>query len=391
MRTIRSIVALAGLVPVLALTGSAGPALARPAGISSAGARSQDRSASELGSPGFRVAVSRHYGKPVNASGYSVIIVTGRDQVWAFGGTNPGGPSLPVAARWNGRTMIASTLPAGLAGFITEASAPAASDIWAASSYGRYLLHWNGARWALARQWHSGVITDVDAVSARNVWVFGTSPLGTTGTGTWHFNGRSWYQVHGLGATICRASAVSRRDIWGISAGSSGDSVVHYTGRNWHRVRTGRALEGVQLTDILATSPSDVWVLGDTHTDGTVRLVLVHWDGTDWSRLPSSVQAWPGRLAPGPDGSVLISATPTNGAADGLILRATTRGWRPMITLRSPLGSGVSDIALMRSTKSLWASGGVLNRVGGDAVIWEGPARWTPHRAAARWTGSDST
>ncbi len=390
MRTVRSIAALAGLVPVLALTGSAGPALARPAGASSAEARRQDSSAGELSSPGFRVAVSRHYGPRVNASGYSVIVLTGRDQVWAFGGTNPGGPSLPVAARWNGRTMMTSTLPAGLTGFITEASAPSANDIWAASSYSRYLLHWNGVRWSLARQWHSGVITDVDAVSRHDVWVFGTSPLGTAGTGTWHFNGRSWRRARGLGATIYRASAVSRRDIWGISAGAHGNSVLHYTGRTWHRVRTARALDGIQLADILAISSSDVWVLGDTQADGTARLVLVHWDGAEWSRLPSSVQAWPGRLAPGPDGSVLISATPTNGAADGLILRATTRGWRPMITLRSPLGSGVSDIALMRSDKSLWASGGVLNRVGGDAVIWEGQARRTAHRAAARWTASDS-
>src|SRR5215469_17086106 len=64
----------------------------------------------------MRVATIRHYGQPDNASGFSIIIATGARQAWAFGGTNPGGPSMPVAARWNGTTLTPSTLPAGLTG-----------------------------------------------------------------------------------------------------------------------------------------------------------------------------------------------------------------------------------------------------------------------------------
>jgi hypothetical protein len=72
----------------------------------------------------LRVAVARHYGEPGNASGFNVIIATGAGQAWAFGGTNPGGPSTPIAARWNGSTLTASALPGGLTGFINDASAP---------------------------------------------------------------------------------------------------------------------------------------------------------------------------------------------------------------------------------------------------------------------------
>src|SRR5215469_17866301 len=84
-------------------------------------------------SSAFRMAVIRHYGLPGNASGYSVLVVTGSNQAWAFGGTNPGGPSAPVATWWNGDTTATATLQAGLTSFISDASATSSSDIWAVS------------------------------------------------------------------------------------------------------------------------------------------------------------------------------------------------------------------------------------------------------------------
>ena len=68
-------------------------------------------------SSSFRLAVIRHYGLPANASGYSVILTTGPSQAWAFGGTNPGGPSAPVATWWDGDISATATLPGGLTSF----------------------------------------------------------------------------------------------------------------------------------------------------------------------------------------------------------------------------------------------------------------------------------
>ncbi|MFY9887897.1 MAG: hypothetical protein WAK71_06260 [Streptosporangiaceae bacterium] len=378
MRSIRSIAALAGLVPVLALTGSTAPALARPAFAGVAGSPHTVRPAVSLTTSGFRVAARRHYGEPGNASGFSVIVVSGRHQAWAFGGTNPGGTSTPVAERWNGSTVTPSALPAGLTGFINYASAPSAHDIWAASEFGQYVLHWNGAGWHLARRWSSGPITGLTAISPTDVWVFGTTASGVTGTGTWHLDGHQWVRVAGRAAGIYRASAVSRRDIWAISATSKADSILTYNGRSWRRVHTGSVLSGVQLHDILAVSDHDVWVLGDEVSRGRVGLVLAHWNGARWATL-SRLSAWPGLLARGPHGSVLVTATPSNAAAAGLILQAGEYGWGPVITIESQLGSGVSDVALVGKTRSLWATGGVLTRLGGDAVIWQGTLGRTAH------------
>jgi hypothetical protein len=370
MLRIRFTAALAGLVPVLALSGTAAPALARPGAPGGVSVPAQSAPHGSRDTSAFQVAVSRHYGTSANASGYSVIVATGGREAWVFGGTNPGGPSMPVAERWNGRTMTPSALPAGLTGFISDASAPSATDIWAASEYGRYVLHWNGKRWRLAMRWPRGIITGLTAVSASDVWVFGSTASGTPETGTWHFNGRSWRQVRGAAASIYRASAFSRHDIWAIAAGPRTDSIVVYQHGTWRGVRTGRALAGVTLHDVLAISDDSVWVVGDEVSAGSVRLVLAHWNGIRWLTIPTRVHAWPGRLARGPGGSVLITATPAAAAAAGLILQASAHGWRPAITIQSDLGSGVADVAMLRRTRSLLASGAILTRFGGNAVIW---------------------
>ncbi len=369
MLRIRLIAAVAGLVPVLALAGASDSALARPAVPGGSSAPAAPADAVKASTSAFRVIVSRHYGTPGNASGYSVIVATGDHDAWVFGGTNPGGPSRPVAGRWNGRTMTPSALPAGLTGFISDASAPSATDIWAASEYGGYVLHWNGVRWQLAKRWPGGMITGLTAVSVNDVWVFGTTATGLRGTRTWHFNGRSWRRVGGAAASIYRASAVSRRDIWAIAAGPRTDSILRNRGRRWRPARTGRVLAGVMLHEVLAISADSVWVVGDKVSAGSVRLVLAHWNGTGWRRIPTRMRAWPRRLARGPNGTVLITATSAAGSS-GLILQAGIDGWRPAVTIQSDLGSGVAEVAMMRQSRSLLASGGILTRFGGNAVIW---------------------
>ncbi|HEY7323838.1 MAG TPA: hypothetical protein VH520_03340 [Streptosporangiaceae bacterium] len=326
-------------------------------------------------SSAFRMMVIRHYGLPANASGYSVILVTGSQQAWAFGGTNPGGPSAPVAALWNGATTVTSSLPTGLTSFISDASATSSSDVWAASQYGRYLLHFDGVRWQVARRWQQGQITGVTAVTPTDVWVFGTSADGTSAIGTWHYDGAAWQRVPGLAGSIVRASAITASDIWAIAASPATYSVLRFDGMHWQQIPTGSALNSVHVRDILAISGSDVWVLGDkTDGSGGVRLVLLHWNGAGWSSLLTPVNAWAGRLAAGPDRTVLVTATPADSSASGLIVQASATGGRLVITPRSWLSAGgISDVALAgRAARSLWVSGAVLTRIGGDAVIWSG-------------------
>lgn len=381
MHWIRPSMFLAGLLPALVLTGSASAVIALVPAGSAVGSPVHARQA-RTSRASARVLSSAHYGHATNASGFSAVVTTPRGAAWAFGGTNPGGSSSPVAERWNGHSLIPAQLPAGLSGFLTDASAPGAADIWAASRYGGYILHWDGIGWRLARRWTGGDITGVTAISQHDVWVFGATVNDLTGTGTWHFNGRSWSEATaGAAPFVYRASAVSRRDIWAIATKRGRFFVARYDGRRWRQVRTGGTLAGVQLSDILAVSSHDVWAVGNRATShGGTRLVLAHYNGTRWVRIPTHLRAWAGRLAPGASGDVLMTATPVNSGAAGMVLRASAAGLRPAVLVQSSLGCGVSDVALDRQTSTVLASGGILTRLGGNAVVWGLPAGRAAHR-----------
>ena len=113
---------------------------------------------------GWQIAAKAHYGASANASGYSAVVVLAKNDAWAFGGTNPGGPSTPTAVRWNGARWQPSSLPAGLNGFIVAAAASSASNVWAVGD--GYVLRWNGVRWGVAKTWNNNPeITSVAVIS----------------------------------------------------------------------------------------------------------------------------------------------------------------------------------------------------------------------------------
>jgi hypothetical protein len=359
---------VAGLAPVVALGAFASATTGgRPPAVTSSVSQ---------------VAFPRHYGGTGNASGYSAIVVTGRHSAWVFGGTNPGGPSSPVAARWNGTTLVSSALPGGLTGFIGAASASSPDNVWAVSFYGRYALRWNGRTWQVARRWATGQLTGVLAVSRRDVWVFGSPSAGARGIGTWHFNGRSWMTARGTAGDIYQASRW-HRDIWAIAAGPHGDQIVRYNGK-WQRIRTGRELSGLALESIAAVSCRGVWVLGDSVGQAAGgRLVLLHWNGQRWRRLDTGLHAWAGQLAAGRRGGVLLTATALGSPDAGLILQVSVLGKITSTRIPSALGSGVSDVALAPGSRQMWATGGVLTHRGGDAAFWvlsttASKASWSP-------------
>jgi hypothetical protein len=342
--------------------------------------------------PTWKLAESAHFGQPGNASGYSAMLVINGD-VWAFGGTNPGGQSVPVALSQNGRGWRASALPAGLTGFISDASASSATDIWAVSGYGRYVLRFDGTRWQLLRRWRKqGVISDVMAFGPGDAWVFGTDADGSRSIGTWRYDGSRWIEVRGIARDIYRASAVSRRDIWAIVAGPASDTIVHLSGGRWHRIKVGRAVADVRWHDIVAESATDVWLAGNAVTrHGGEQLILAHFHGKSWTELETSQRAWAGQLATAGRGRIVVTATSAGLLPVGLIAMVSSAGRLSWSTIVSSFGSGVSDLAFAPSTGVLWASGGILTRLGGDAAVWRRAiARPDAHRAQRRMTATRS-
>ncbi len=346
-------------------------ALSPVTALSPAAHRAESHQA-QLAGQVWHLAVERHYGQPGNASGYSTIVTAGR-RIWAFGGTNPGGLSSPVATVRIGGTWRAVSLPTGLSDFLSDASATSATDLWAISGYGRYVLQWDGSQWTISRRWgRQGTLSGVCAVNRRDVWVFGTSITGARTLGTWHFDGKSWAEVKGQGRNIYRASAVTAHDIWAIRAGQHSDSILRFNGRRWRRMPTGRALNDVRWHDILAESGADVWLVGDTASRlGSGQLVFAHWNGRYWIRFTTSLRVWPGQLTSAGTDRVAATATSSGILGAGLIVQLTNRGRLSLSTIASSFGTGVSDIAYAPWSHTLWTSGGILTRLGGNAAAWE--------------------
>jgi hypothetical protein len=326
----------------------------------------------------WRIVSKVHYGAAGNASGYSAVVAPAADDAWAFGGTNPGGPSAPAAERWNGDRWQSWPLPRGLHGFILAAAASSARNVWAVA--GDYALRWNGIRWTVAKTWSSGgEVTSVAVISSSNVWVFGSSFGGDPGVGTWHYNGRTWARLPtaaGAGASVYRGSALSPRNIWGITAGPQGGSVVHYNGTDWQQVAAAdAALGNTQLDDVLAVSWHNVWVSGTTPANaGDGRLVLAHWNGRSWRRYESRWRVEQAeRFAADGAGGVWIPVVTGGGAPAAWMLHLSWGGtWtRVKIADGSGVGVGVGDLALIPGTTMLWGTGGLVTAAGGEAAIWD--------------------
>jgi hypothetical protein len=326
--------------------------------------------------PSWQIAARAHYGVSRNASGYSAVVVVAKNDAWAFGGTNPGGPSTPTAVHWDGAHWQASPLPAGLNGFIVAAAASSASNVWAVGD--GYALRWNGIRWSVAKTWNNNPeITSVAVISRDDVWVFGSSSFinGQANLGTWHYDGHRWAPVAGA-AGIYRASAVSENNIWAITAGPRGGSVVHYNGTAFANVPTADAvLRDTQLNDILAVSRHNVWLSGTTPVNAADgHLVLAHWNGRCWRRF---VAPWPvqqaERFATDGGGGVWIPVVTGGGGSATWILHLSRDGeWtRTEITAARGSGVGVGDLALVPGTTTLWGTGGLVTTSGGDAAIWD--------------------
>ena len=319
---------------------------------------------------GWRVVYSHHYGATSAFSTFWSASATGTRNAWAVGGRTPNGApgsGRPLAVRWRGGRWRASRLPRGLTSYLFAVSADSASDAWAVSGQGGYVLHWNGSSWSVARKFpESGLtrqITGVTAFKPTDVWVFGGSGA-YPGVGTWHLHGKRWTKVTGNGGNIDSASALSRSDMWavgGIKAGQ--DAIMHYSGGKWLHA-TGTALTGVQFHGIVALSKGNVWASAGLQSN-PARAFLVHHTSAGWVRvhLPWAVE--PGRLAS--DGHGGIWATASSGKKTWLVHRTASGRWSRFALREGSFAAGLTRIP---GTRSLWATGSLSQQAGSKAAIW---------------------
>ena len=113
------------------------------------------------------------------------------------------------------------------------------------------------------------------------------------------WNGTAWQHVpspnpvgpagiNGLSAV----AATSATDAWAVGAGTKGsvtqeDFALHWDGTAWHSVPVPQPDRFHNLLGVAATSASNAWAVGDYGMGGPSHTLVLQWNGTAWTRVPS--------------------------------------------------------------------------------------------------------
>jgi len=183
---------------------------------------------------------------------------------------------------------------------VSYASASSATNVWAFTFKGR-VLRYNGSSWKTVKNFGK-VIESGLALSATDVWVFGQSF--SPALGTWHYNGSSW-KKSASGSGLQGASALSASSIWAFG----GTNVAYWNGSTWTKTSVAHLLpKNTQLSHsfvagIYAAAAKSVYAVGSGgRQDEGGPLVLLHYNGSTWSRL-AMISSLGDPVAVVPDGS----------------------------------------------------------------------------------------
>ena len=269
------------------------------------------------------------------------VAATGPDDAWAVGFNEEegGGVSLAVhrdGTSWTSASMHDSSLPESHL-FAVAALTP--DDYWAAGGWakpgdlrgGGLMDQWNGTSWETAT-WSAPatphpanetggpyeLLNAVAGSSSSDVWAVGQSqdvPLSQSRTWTVHWDGQDWAIVQspnvdpepGTGNvdnSLQSVAAIAPDDAWAVGSyqlkgtrlaapATHRPLAIHWDGGRWSVVPLPEVGQG-GLNGVAAVGPHDVWAVGQTVENPggaySVSPLLLHWDGTAWSRSNVPVQ-----------------------------------------------------------------------------------------------------
>jgi hypothetical protein len=212
--------------------------------------------------------------------------------------------------------------------FLNGVSAPRRDEVFVAGSQAKWhdrwkpvVLRWDGDTWnrmPTPSQKEDALLSGIEALSPRDVWAVGWREKlnGNHGTLLLHYDGRNWVRVPaptpflaapyptGHYARLMDVSASSPHDVWAVGNYGNDDIsrpfVLHWDGRAWTRVhlpasitspgppRIPGAQDEHEFSGVDAVATDDVWVVGRRWggTKGSTALLL-HYDGRTWRKVRS--------------------------------------------------------------------------------------------------------
>jgi hypothetical protein len=242
------------------------------------------------------------------------VAYTAANDVWAVGA----GVNDTLVLRWNGTAWAMQTTPRLAEDDLTAVVAIAANDVWAVGrSGGSFAIHWDGAAWDIMPIVLPGATNTrfraIAATGPNELWVAGSGIMqGQVKKVIAQYDGTSWSQVAspetGWTNESFLALASVGGEMWAAGyTGESGTSVLveRYsagcvtttatataTGTpacqvGWHRVAAPQPSTNTVLEAVEAISTNDVWAAGYTAVSGTFATFFQHWNGAEWTTVPS--------------------------------------------------------------------------------------------------------
>jgi hypothetical protein len=232
--------------------------------------------------------------------------------VWAVGDFNaPGGNGQVLILKWNGASWEQvpgdNTGPSGLGFSMNAISAISGTDIWGVGSNSHALAeHWNGTEWSIVSAPNAGigdnVLNGVSGSASTDVWEVGFYGFGIEKrTLIEHWNGTTWSIISSPNTNkrlnvLNGLDAISSSNVWAVGSATSGGLdqttlILHWDGTAWSIIPSASpGTFGLNtLYAVAATSANDVWAVGSFTNRGEFAQTLVeHWDGTSWQVIPSA-------------------------------------------------------------------------------------------------------
>jgi len=345
--------------------------------------------------PSWRTVASRaHLNRP------SAIAAIAGNDVWVMGSVSDSVRDVRTgAAHWNGRSWSRVPVPdvGNGAGMLNGVDALARNYVWAvgysSSGHQKTLIErWNGTNWRLVSSPNAGgtsrnnTLTDVDALSTTNAWAVGSSITANSHKSLiQRWNGESWRIVSSpdpvISNSLLGVAAAGPKDIWAVGWKNGGSGlrslILHYNGSGWtQRARVPKVGTGDNvLTDVSVVSHNNAWATGYYVDGAQYKTLTLHYNGTAWTRVPSSDGADGTNVLMGVDAVSL-----TNAWAVGFEYRsapnhyvASTQHWNgsgwtafpSAISSNTSQESAMLDVAKAPGTSRVWAVGRAGPRLNG--------------------------
>lgn len=146
-----------------------------------------------------------------------------------------------------------------------------------------------------------------DAASSNDLWAVGWSqdpngPAYVKRTLIQHFNGQTWDIVgspnprNDINSVLHSVSAVSANDAWAVGGSHNGrlpsrTLIEHWNGIMWTIIPSPSPdTQFNELRGVAALSANNVWAVGyrgGTKSDTPIETLILHWDGSSWTQVPS--------------------------------------------------------------------------------------------------------